>query len=103
MTDEFKIYILKNVPTKILLKAFKTQRDCRYKDAYDEHWNLITDYELCPDFIDYGNCEGEVDMRVKIIVPRFAYWNPNKGTSFTYYYSLYEVKTELNTREHIKN
>lgn len=99
MTEEFKNWVLKNVPTKILLNAFKAQRNPRYKDCYDEHWNVVSDYKLCPDSIVYSNYE--VDMRVKITVPKFAYWNPYKGHNCDCYYTLYEVKQELNTREHI--
>lgn len=99
MTNEFKAYILKNVPTKILLRDFKTQRNPRYKDYYDEHWNVVSDYKLCPDFIDYSDYK--IDMRFQIIVPRFAYWNPYKGHGCTCYYTLYEVKMELNNRGHI--
>lgn len=99
MTNDFKIYVLKNIPTRLLLNAFKAQRDPRYKLTADKHWNRYDNYEGCPDFVKYSDYE--VDMRIKIVVPKFAFWNPYKGHGCDCYFTAYEVKKELNNREHI--
>lgn len=87
MTEEFKKYVLKNVPTKILLRKFKNVRHAYYL-------GYPTDISF-----DIDDCW--CDFRVRIDVGRFAFWNPYKGHGCTCYFSQDEVKAELNTRENI--
>ena len=107
MINDIKKTILHNVPTTILLKIWKSYRPVRLM-TYHTTWNKIfnpnctSDYKDLPDFIDYGDgCP--VDYRIPITVGKFAYWNPNRGHACTIRYSAWEIKDELNKREHISN
>jgi len=89
-TEEFRQYALKHVPTKVLLKEFFRKMRYVYK------------YGLSMNSRPYHSDSGDYcDPRCSVIVGRFASWNPYKGSNFRFYYTLAEIKAELDTREHI--
>lgn len=94
MTKEFKKYVLENIPTRLLLGAYK-----RYRKFNAHEWRDIIE----------GNIIYHIPVLVRnmyepvyIVVGKFAHWNPYKGHSCICLYSAQEVKDELDTREHIK-
>lgn len=89
VTDEFKKYVLKNVPTKVLLREFKSVRIAHYLGWPTDSAFYIDDDCWC-------------DYTVRIVVGKFAFWNPYKRHSCICYFTQDEVKDELDKREHIQ-
>jgi len=90
MTKEFRQYVLKHVPTKDLLAVFKRQMHWIYRG-----WDVM-------DKIGEVDCgDWGFDPSCKIIMGKFAHWNPYKGHRGECRFSLAEVKAELATREHV--
>ena len=89
VTEEFKKYVLKHVPTKVLLREFKSVRIAHYLGWPTDSAFYIDDDCWC-------------DYTVRIVVGKFAFWNPYKGHSCICYFTQDEVKDELDKREHIQ-
>lgn len=80
MTEEFRKSILKHIPTRLLVKAYIGRSE----------------------IVRVMGEEFQYYEPIRIVMGKFAYWNPYKGHNALLEYNDKEVKEELDTREHVK-